>query len=73
MGDFGGTSAASAMIAGALACVQGHYRATGKPLLDSKGARQLLHGGGSLQVADGPQYPLSQHIGSRPDLRQLIP
>jgi len=73
MGDFGGTSAASAMIAGALACLQGHYRATGQAPLTSKGARDLLKAWGSPQVADGPQYPLGQHIGPRPDLLPLIP
>jgi hypothetical protein len=74
MGDFGGTSSASAMIAGVLACVQGHYRATGRALLDSKGARTLLQGGGSPQMDDGPLYPAAtQKIGPRPNLRQLIP
>ena len=62
------------MIAGVLACVQGHYRATGRAPLDSKGARTLLQGGGSPQMDDGPLYPAAtQKIGPRPNLRQLVP
>jgi Subtilase family len=74
MGEFGGTSAASAMIAGVLGCVQAYRRArSGAPRLSAVEARWLLRRYGSPQVADGPQYPVSQRIGSRPDLRQLIP
>jgi hypothetical protein len=73
MGDFGGTSAASAMVAGVLACLQSHLRKTAQPVLNSTGARRRLQTTGSPQVADGTQYPLTQQIGPRPDLRVLIP
>ena len=70
--DFGGTSAASAMVAGTLACVQGYRRRTRGLLLDSRRARALLRATGSRQKADGSQFPLSQHIGPRPNLRKML-
>jgi len=70
--DFGGTSAASAMVAGTLACVQGYRRRTRGRLLDSRRARALLRATGSRQKADGSQFPLSQHIGPRPNLRKML-
>jgi hypothetical protein len=73
MGTFGGTSAASAMVAGVLACVQGFRRATGAQRLTSTGARDLLRQKGWPQLADGTQYPVGQRIGPRPDLETLIP
>jgi hypothetical protein len=70
--SFGGTSAASAMVAGALACVQGHLRATGAALLDWQAARTLLRTTGWKQTSNLPNYPSSQRIGRRPDLRQML-
>jgi hypothetical protein len=72
--DFGGTSAASAMVAGALACVQGFLRGRGAPPLTSASARALVRAdaNGSPQQPDGAQYPRSQRIGPRPNLRKLI-
>jgi len=73
MGNFGGTSAASAMIAGVLACVQSRIRGRGRRApLTSMEARQLLQTTGSPQVGDGPQFPASQRIGPRPDLQELL-
>jgi len=72
MDQFGGTSAASAMIAGALACVQGNRLATGKPLLTPSEARNLLRTTGSPQTA-APTRPATQRIGPRPNLKDLIP
>jgi Subtilase family len=72
MGTFGGTSAASAMVAAVLACVQSRLRATGQTPLLSTAARQALQNTGSPQVADGVQYPVTQHIGPRPDLQALL-
>jgi hypothetical protein len=68
---FGGTSGASPMIAGVLACVQGVRRAAGQPLLTPADARALLRGGGSPQQ-DAPGRPATERIGSRPDLRRLV-
>jgi hypothetical protein len=74
--QFSGTSSASPIIVGVLGCLQGILRSAGQPLLTPNSARALLRGGGSAQQA-GPGSPISQQIGSRPDLqcfiRQLIP
>jgi subtilisin family serine protease len=64
---FGGTSAASPMVVGALACIQGILKATGKPLLTPIAARQLLQNNGSVQQS-APGRPSSQRIGNRPNL-----
>jgi hypothetical protein len=64
---FGGTSGASAMITGALACMQGVLKAAGKPLLTPIKARSLLQDFGSAQQ-DAPGRPATQRIGNRPDL-----
>lgn len=69
---FSGTSSASPIVVGALACVQGTLRAAGRIPLSPGRARQLLRAGGSPQQ-DAPGRPSTQRIGSRPDLRQLIP
>jgi hypothetical protein len=69
--SFSGTSSASPIVVGALACVQGILRAAGKPLLSPDTARQLLRGTGSPQQ-DAPGRPRTQRIGNRPDLRQMI-
>lgn len=68
---FGGTSAASPIVVGALGCVQGVLRARSLPLLTPARARQLLRTTGSPQQ-DGPSGPATQRIGNRPNLRQLI-
>jgi hypothetical protein len=72
MGDFGGTSAASAMVAGVLACLQSRLRVTNRTPLTSTAARQLLQTIGSPQIGDGPYFPVTQHIGPRPDLQALL-
>lgn len=69
---FSGTSSASPIVTGALACVQGALKARSMPLLTSERARQLLRSTGSPQQA-APGRPVSQRIGNRPNLRQLIP
>ncbi|MDD7942407.1 S8 family serine peptidase [Actinomycetospora lutea] len=69
---FSGTSSASPIVVGALACAQGALRAVGRPLLSPARARELLRSTGSPQQ-DAPGRPASQRIGNRPDLRQLLP
>jgi hypothetical protein len=69
---FSGTSSASPIVVGALACVQGVLRAHGRPRLSPARARELLRQTGSPQQ-DAPGRPATQRIGRRPDLRQLIP
>lgn len=69
---FSGTSSASPIVVGALACVQGVLKARGRIPLSPARARELLRTTGSPQQ-DGPGRPRSQRIGNRPNLRQLIP
>lgn len=69
---FSGTSSASPIVVGALACVQGVLRAHSRPRLSPARARQLLRASGSPQQ-DAPGRPATQRIGNRPNLRQLIP
>ncbi|MEV5241431.1 S8 family serine peptidase [Streptomyces cinnamoneus] len=68
---FCGTSAASAMVAGALATVQGVLAAAGREPLSPTRARQLLRTTGSPQQ-DAPGRPASQRIGNRPDVRAAV-
>ena len=70
--QFSGTSSASPIVVGALACVQGALRARGRIPLSPARCRELLRATGSPQV-DGPGRPRTQRIGNRPNLRQLIP
>jgi hypothetical protein len=70
-GRFGGTSSAAAIVAGALACLQGIRRARQQPPLTPQQARGLLRNTGVPQ-ADGPTAPRHQRIGNVPDLRRLV-
>jgi len=69
---FSGTSSASPVVVGALACVQGVLRAADQPPLTPLAARALLRACGSPQQdrrdAPAPRTP----IGRRPDLRQML-
>lgn len=67
---FAGTSSASPIVVGALACVQGMLKAAGHAPLNPAEARTLLRASGSPQQAD-PAAPVHQCIGSRPDMRAL--
>jgi len=69
---FGGTSAATAIVAGALACVQSARRKRGLAPIDARGARRLLRSAGSAQQPD-TGVPVSQRVGKLPDLRRMIP
>jgi len=69
--SFGGTSAAAPMVAGALACVQGVLRAAGRQPLTPAAARALLRETGSAQQ-DGEWGKITERIGSRPDIRQML-
>ena len=70
-GQFSGTSSASPIIAGALGCLQGIRRAQGRTPLTSIQARDMLRASGSPQRS-APGAPLTQRIGARPNLRDLI-
>src|SRR4029077_8379160 len=65
---FSGTSSASPIIVGALACVQGVLKNQGRVPLSPARARALLRATGSPQQAS-PTAPLAQRIGNRPNLR----
>ncbi|MBL8683582.1 MAG: S8 family serine peptidase [Myxococcales bacterium] len=68
---FSGTSSASPIVVGVLACVQGARRAARQTLLTPASARSLLRSTGSPQQ-DAPGRPATQRIGNRPNLRALI-
>jgi hypothetical protein len=68
--QFSGTSSASPIVVGVLGCVGGILRARNQTLSPSR-ARSFLRNTGSPQQ-DAPGRPVSQRIGNRPDLRQII-
>jgi hypothetical protein len=68
---FSGTSSASPIVVGALACIQGIQRAAGRPLLSPAEAIALLRTTGSPQQ-DAPGRPATQRIGNRPDIRAAV-
>jgi hypothetical protein len=69
--QFSGTSSASPIVVGAVACLQGAVRSQGRPALTPLAVRDLLRATGSPQQ-DAPGRPASQRIGNRPNLRQLM-
>jgi hypothetical protein len=69
--QFSGTSSASPIIVGVIACLQGIRRARGEPPLTFTQIRNLLHTSGSLQQ-DAPGRPITQRIGNRPNLREMV-
>lgn len=68
---FSGTSSASPIVVGAIACMQGNRKARGLALFTPAQVRQKLRTTGSPQT-DAPGRPATQRIGTRPNLRQLI-
>jgi hypothetical protein len=69
---FSGTSSATPIVTGVLGCIQGALRAHGRIRLTPARARAELRSGGSAQQ-DATGRPATQRIGSRPDLRRLLP
>ena len=67
---FAGTSSASPIVVGVIACLQGVAKSRGAALRPDV-VRALLREGGSAQT-DGPTRPATQRIGPRPDLRALL-
>ncbi|MCP4203099.1 MAG: S8 family serine peptidase [bacterium] len=68
---FSGTSSASPIVTGAVACIQGRARAKNAAPLSPAEVRQLLVSTGTPQTA-GPGVPLTQHIGPQPDLERAF-
>ena len=69
--QFNGTSSASPVVVGAVACMQGALRGASRPLLTPATARNILRTTGSPQT-DAPGRPATQRIGNRPNLRQAL-
>jgi hypothetical protein len=65
---FSGTSSASPIVTGVIACIQGMAKARGRPVLTPAQVRNCLRSTGSPQQ-DAPGRPATQRIGNRPDLR----
>jgi hypothetical protein len=69
--NFGGTSGASAILAGAVTSLQGTRRAAGLPALSNVEVRNLFVNTGSAQQGTPGQIE-SQPIGRQPDLKAAI-
>lgn len=69
--SFSGTSSASPVVVGALACVQSRLVQLGRPRLTAPEARAALRATGAPQQA-APGRPASERIGARPDIQALI-
>jgi subtilisin family serine protease len=68
---FSGTSSASPIVVGAIACYQGYRKAKGQPILSPLQMRNKLRTTGSPQT-DAPGRPATQRIGNRPNLKQMV-
>jgi hypothetical protein len=68
---FSGTSSASPIITGAIACLQGIRKAKGELPLTFSQLRDELRTTGSPQQ-DHPARPMMQRIGNRPDLKEIL-
>jgi hypothetical protein len=71
MDMFNGTSSASPIVLGALACVQGVLHAKSRKPLAPAEARDLLRQTGSPQQ-NAPDRPATQRIGNRPDIQAML-
>jgi hypothetical protein len=69
--QFSGTSSASPVVVGAIACMQGNRKAKGFALFTPPQVRNKLRTTGSPQV-DAPGRPATQRIGNRPNLKTLM-
>ena len=69
---FSGTSSASPIVTGSVACLQGRAKSkNGAPMTPAK-VRSILMSTGTPQQA-GPGVPLTQHIGPQPNLPKAMP
>jgi hypothetical protein len=68
---FSGTSSASPVVVGAVACTQANRKARGLAVYTPAQMRNRLRTTGSAQT-DAPGRPATQRVGNRPNLRQLI-
>ena len=68
---FSGTSSASPIVTGAVACIQSRALARRRRPLPPRTVRSILIRTGTPQVA-GPRVPLGQHIGPQPNLLKAL-
>jgi subtilisin family serine protease len=68
---FSGTSSASPIVVGVIACIQGIVRAKNKNPFSPLKIREILRNTGSPQQGSS-DMPATQRIGNRPDLKQII-
>lgn len=68
---FSGTSSASPIVTGSVACIQGRSKAKNGAPLSPAQVRHILMKTGTPQQA-GPGVPLSQHIGPQPNLPEAM-
>ncbi|WP_108515926.1 S8 family serine peptidase [Bradyrhizobium algeriense] len=68
---FSGTSSASPIVTGAVACLQGRARAKNGAPMTPKKVRNILMTTGTPQQG-GPGVPLTQHIGPLPNLVEAM-
>jgi subtilisin family serine protease len=69
---FSGTSSASPIVTGAVACIQSYAKAkAGSPLAPAT-VRDILMKTGTPQVDDAPRAPVGQKIGPLPDLARAL-
>ncbi len=68
---FSGTSSASPIVTGAVACIQGRALAKNGAPLTPAAVRKLLIDTGTPQTS-GPGVPLTQHIGPQPNLERAF-
>ena len=66
--SFGGTSGASPIVTGTVACISGVVRAAGRPSIPPAEMRRLIVDTGTAQT-DSPNFRAWQNIGPLPNLR----
>jgi subtilisin family serine protease len=69
---FSGTSSASPIVTGAVACLQGFAKARIKRPLTPLEVRDILRSTGTPQVDDAPRAPTAQSIGPQPNLAAAL-
>jgi subtilisin family serine protease len=69
---FSGTSSASPIVTGAVACLQGFAMANIGRVLTPSEVRDILKATGTPQADDAPRAPLAQRIGPQPNLATAL-
>jgi len=69
---FSGTSSASPIVTGAVACVQSYAKSKLGNVLTPAQVRDILKNTGTAQADDAPRAPISQKIGPQPNLVRAL-